>query len=120
MRAPENGSWRVPSKVRAKGTKTVVAFVLETEYDRKSGEITIKERRYNEDYATFFKRSPEHKAILLMISPKMVGWKQRWKFTGTRNRVFARNVSHPSERSAHGTCGMAGQEPAETIPVYED
>jgi hypothetical protein len=62
--------WRVTSKVRANGTQTVSAFVLETLYDRKSGETTIKERRYDEDYATFFKRSPEHKGMLLMVSPK--------------------------------------------------
>jgi hypothetical protein len=34
------------------------------------GETTIKERRYDEDYATFFKGSPEYKGMLLMISPK--------------------------------------------------
>ncbi|HWV45820.1 MAG TPA: hypothetical protein VN039_07350 [Nitrospira sp.] len=67
---PENVYWRVTSKVRANGTQTVAAFVLETLYDRKSGETTIKERRYDEDYAMLFKRSPEHKGMLLMISPK--------------------------------------------------
>lgn len=67
---PENVYWRVASKVRANGTQTVAAFVLEALYDRKSGETTIKERRYDEDYATLFKRSPEHKGMLLMISPK--------------------------------------------------
>ncbi|GKS63932.1 hypothetical protein YTPLAS72_12360 [Nitrospira sp.] len=70
MGDPENVYWRVTSKVRANGTQTVVAVVLETEYDRKSGETTIKERRYDEDYATFFRRSPEHKGMLLMISPQ--------------------------------------------------
>ena len=67
---PEDVYWRVTSKVRTNGTQTVAAFVLETLYDRKSGETTIKERRYDEDYAMLFKRSPEHKGMLLMISPK--------------------------------------------------
>jgi hypothetical protein len=66
----ENLYWRVTSKARANGTQTVTAFVLEGLYDRESGETTIKERRYDEDYATFFKRDPEHKGMLLMISPK--------------------------------------------------
>lgn len=70
MLDPENLYWRVTSKVRANGTQTVVAVVLETQYDRQSGETTIKERRYDEDYATFFKRDPEHKGMLLMISPQ--------------------------------------------------
>ena len=67
---PENVYWRVTSKVRANGTQTVATFVLEVLYDRKSGETTIKERRYDEDYAMLFKRSQEHKGMLLMISPK--------------------------------------------------
>ncbi len=67
---PENVYWQVTSKVRANGTQTIAAFVLEALYDRKSGETTIKEHRYDEDYATLFKRSPEHKGMLLMISPK--------------------------------------------------
>lgn len=62
--------WRVTSNVRANGTQSVATFVLETMYDRKSGETTIKERRYDEDYATFFKRDPEHKGMLLMVSPQ--------------------------------------------------
>lgn len=66
----ENLYWRVTSKARANGTQTVTALILETQYDRESGETTIKERRYDEDYATFFKRSSEHKGMLLMISPK--------------------------------------------------
>jgi len=70
LREPENVYWRVTSKVRANGTQTVATVVLETQYDRKSGETTIKERRYDEDYATFFRRSPEHKGMLLMISPQ--------------------------------------------------
>lgn len=66
----ENVYWRVSSKVRANGTQTVTAFVREALYDRMSGDTTITERRYDEDYATFFKRSPEHKGMFLMISPK--------------------------------------------------
>ena len=67
---PEDVYWRVTSKVRANGTQTIATFVLEVLYDRKSGETTIKERRYDEDYAMLFKRSQEHKGMLLMISPK--------------------------------------------------
>ena len=39
-------------------------------YDRKSGETSVKERRNDEDYATFFKRDPEHEGMLLMVSPQ--------------------------------------------------
>ena len=67
---PEKFFWRVTSNVRANGTQTIAAVVLETMYDRKSGETTIKESRYDEDYATFFKRDPEHKGMLLMVSPQ--------------------------------------------------
>ena len=70
MLDPENRYWRVTSKVRANGTQTVDAFVLESSYDRQSGDTTIVERLYDEDYATFFKRDPEHKGMLLMISPQ--------------------------------------------------
>jgi hypothetical protein len=62
--------WRVMSNMRANATQSVAAFVLETTYNRKSGETTVKESRYDEDYATFFKRDPEHKGMLLMISPQ--------------------------------------------------
>lgn len=62
--------WRVTSKMRSNGTQTVVAYVHETVYDSKSGDTTIKENLYQEDYATFFKRDPEHKGMLLMISPQ--------------------------------------------------
>jgi hypothetical protein len=67
---PEKFYWRVTSNVRANGTQTIAAFVLETVYDRQSGETTIKESRYDQDYATFFKRDPEHKGMLLMVSPQ--------------------------------------------------
>lgn len=70
MLDPENRFWRVTSKARANGTQTVVAVVLETEYNRKSGDSTIRENQYDEDYAMFFKRSPEPDGTLLMISPQ--------------------------------------------------
>lgn len=70
MLDPEKLYWRVTSKARVNGTQTVTAFVLDSLYNRESGETTIKERRYDDDYATFFKRDPEHKGMLLMISPK--------------------------------------------------
>lgn len=66
----ENLYWRVTSKARANGTQTVAVFIVEALYDRESGETRIKERRYDEDYATFFKRDSEHKGMLLIISPK--------------------------------------------------
>jgi hypothetical protein len=62
--------WRVTSKMRSNGTQTVVAYVHETVYETKSGDTTIKENLYQEDYATFFKRDQEHKGMLLMISPQ--------------------------------------------------
>jgi hypothetical protein len=62
--------WRVTSKMRSNGTQTVVAYVHETVYETKSGDATIKENLYQEDYATFFKRDQEHKGMLLMISPQ--------------------------------------------------
>ena len=70
MLDPENIYWRVTSKARANRTQTVAPIVLEALYDRKSGETSVRERRYDEGYATFFKRSPEHKGMLLMISPQ--------------------------------------------------
>lgn len=70
MLDPEHLYWRVTSKARANGTQTITAFVLDSLYNRESGETTIKERRYDDDYATFFKRDSEHKGMLLMISPK--------------------------------------------------
>ncbi|MDH4080818.1 MAG: hypothetical protein OEU68_13490 [Nitrospira sp.] len=70
MLDPEKRFWRVTSKVRANGTQTVAAFVLESEYDRQSGDTTIQERQYDEGYATRFKRAVEHKGMLLMVSPR--------------------------------------------------
>ena len=67
---PENRYWRVTSKARGNGTQTVDAFVLESLYDRKSGETTIQERQYDDNYATLFKRALEHKGMLLMVSPR--------------------------------------------------
>lgn len=66
---PENLYWRVTSKARANGTQTVDAFVLESSYDRQSGNTTIEERR-DDHYATLFKRDLEHKGMLLMVSPR--------------------------------------------------
>jgi hypothetical protein len=62
--------WRVTSDVRSNGTQALSAIEYETMYDRKSGDTTIQERRYDDDYATLFKRDPEHKGMLLMISPQ--------------------------------------------------
>ena len=67
---PEHRFWRVTSKARANGTQTVEAFVLESSYNRQSGETTIESHRYDESYATFFKRDSEHKGMLLMVSPR--------------------------------------------------
>ncbi len=62
--------WRVTSKMRSNGTQTVAAFTHEKVYDSKSGDTRITESVFQEDYATFFKRDPEHKGMLLMISPQ--------------------------------------------------
>ncbi len=67
---PRRVSWRVTSEMRSNGTQTVAAFVHEKVYDSKSGDTSIKESLYQEDYATFFKRDPKHKGMLLMISPQ--------------------------------------------------
>jgi len=56
--------------MRANGTQTVSALVHESVYDRQSGDTKTVERPYDEDYATFFKRAPEHKGMLQMISPQ--------------------------------------------------
>jgi len=87
MYDPENLYWRVVSKARANGTQTVTVFIVEAQYDRESGETRIKERRYDEDYATFFKRDSEHKGMCLMISPKTDEWKRKWRFAGKINRL---------------------------------
>ena len=62
--------WRVTSAIRANGTQTVSALVQETVYDRQSGDTTTMEHAYNEDFATFFRRVPEYKGMLQMISPQ--------------------------------------------------
>lgn len=67
---PENRFWRVLSKPRLNGTQTVEAFVLESVYDRKSGETAIEAHPYDEGYATRFKRAVEHEGMLLMVSPR--------------------------------------------------
>ncbi len=66
----ENLYWRVTSKARVNDTQTVAVFIVEALYDRESGETRSKERQYDEDYATFFKRDAEHKGMRLIISPK--------------------------------------------------
>ncbi len=70
MLDPENRFWRVTSIPRANRTQTVDAFVLESAYDRKSGETTLEARQYDEGYATLFKRATEQKGMLLMVSPR--------------------------------------------------
>lgn len=63
--------WRVTSRMRVNGTQTVSALIDETVYNRSSGDTTIVEKPYpDEDFATFFKRDPEHKGMLQMISPR--------------------------------------------------
>jgi len=62
--------WRVTSKMRSNGTQTVAAYVHEKIYDSKSGDTRIKETLYQDDFAIFFKRDPEHQGMLLMISPQ--------------------------------------------------
>jgi len=56
--------------MRANGTQTVSALVHETIYDRNSGDTTTVENAYDKNFATFFKRAPEHKGMLEMISPQ--------------------------------------------------
>lgn len=62
--------WRVRSPIRVNGTQTVSALVHETVYNRSSGDTTTVENAYDVDFATFFKRSPEYKGMLQMISPQ--------------------------------------------------
>jgi hypothetical protein len=62
--------WKVTSPIRANGTQTVSALVHETVYNRQSGDTTTVENPYDEDFATFFKRAPEHQGMLEMISPQ--------------------------------------------------
>ncbi len=69
-RDPGKVFWKVSSHPRTNGTQTVAAFVLETIYDRQSGDTKVRESRYDEEYATFFKRDPERTGMWLMISPE--------------------------------------------------
>ena len=62
--------WKVMSRPRVNGTQTVAAFVLETIYDRQSGDTKIRESRYDAEYAAFFRRDPERQGVWLMISPE--------------------------------------------------
>lgn len=67
---PDRAFWKVTSGMRSNGTQTVSAFIREREYDRLSGDTTIKETRYDQDYAILFKRDPEHEGMVLMVSPQ--------------------------------------------------
>ena len=63
--------WRVRSPMRVNGTQTVSALVYESVYNRQSGDTTTVENAFpDEEFATFFKRAPEHKGMLHMISPR--------------------------------------------------
>ena len=62
--------WRVTSPIRANGTQTVSALVHETVYDRSSGDTTVIENPYEENFAIFFRRDPEHEGMLQMLSPR--------------------------------------------------
>ena len=62
--------WRVTSRIRTNGTQTVSALVHETVYNRSSGDTTRVENPLEENFAVFFKRDPEHKGMLEMISPR--------------------------------------------------
>lgn len=62
--------WRVTSPIRANGTQAVSALVHETVYNRSSGDTTTVENSYDENFATFFKRDPQHQGMLQMISPR--------------------------------------------------
>ena len=66
----EKRFWRVASKARANGTQTVEAFLLESSYNRKSGETTFKQLQDDDGYATLFKRVIGHEGMLVMVSPK--------------------------------------------------
>ena len=63
--------WRVTSSMRVNGTQTVSARVHETFYNRETGDTTTVDNAYpDENLATFFKRAPDHKGMLQMISPQ--------------------------------------------------
>ena len=62
--------WKVTSPMRVNGTQSVSALVQETVYNRQSGDTTTVEQPYDEDFAILFKRAPQHKGMLQMISPQ--------------------------------------------------
>ena len=62
--------WKVTSQRRSNGTQTISAFTQEHVYDRLSGDMKIKEARYDEDYAIQFKKDPAHAGMVFLISPK--------------------------------------------------
>jgi hypothetical protein len=76
--------WKVTSPIRANGTQAVSALVYETVYNRNSGDTTTVENPYDEDFATFFKRAPEHKGMLQMISPQDGSLQAIVEICGTR------------------------------------
>ena len=62
--------WKVTSAPRPNGTQTISAFINETLYDRLSGDTKVTQRRYDEDFAIYFKRDPTHEGMVLLISPQ--------------------------------------------------
>ncbi len=62
--------WKVTSAMRSNGTQTVSAFINEMVYDRSSGDTKVTQRKYDQDYAIFFKRDPTHEGMVLLISPQ--------------------------------------------------
>jgi hypothetical protein len=66
---PGREFWIVTSNMRPNHTQTVESLTQETLYEPESGEMRRSERKSRESYATFFKKDPKHKGMLLMISP---------------------------------------------------
>lgn len=62
--------WKVMSPMRVNGTQSISALFQETVYNRQSGDTTTVENAYDEHFATFFKRAPNHMGMLQMISPQ--------------------------------------------------
>jgi hypothetical protein len=66
---PGREFWIVTSNMRSNHTQTVESLTQEIAYEPESGEMRRSERKSRESYATFFKKDPKHKGMLLMISP---------------------------------------------------
>jgi hypothetical protein len=66
---PGREFWIVTSKMRSNRTQTVESMRQEKVYNSETGDTKRQETKSRENYATFFKRNPEHKGMLLMISP---------------------------------------------------